>query len=328
MATTILPYKNLGEKLAVNLDLSQIPHRAIGDYSILVDKSAVGSSLSLDVDAQVPSAITEAFPKSERARPPLELVATVVSIDAGIREPVTLKQQKPNLYKGTINLDVDRIPEAVRICVYAVRTKPGSGGGFAPRKGCRLAWGPTHEIRFTERPVKGKFLNVKWEDFGNSSVVPAGFEKAMYYVDAEADPPVLYLNKLASAPLVTLLRTEGHGHPKAMSRDLLFRAIANDVWFVLAQAALDSLRKEAATGTPVDLNAAFDGSWKQEIIELLAPIVLPGLQAEDAVAEFCNRMDDDTYYADTLLRAEVAIQTDQSLRDQFEKFAEREYEHG
>jgi hypothetical protein len=249
MATTILPYKHLGEKLAVNLNLSQIPHKVIGDYSVLLDKSAVGSSLTLEIDVQVPNAITEAFPKAERAKPPLEVVATVVSIDGGIRERVALKQQKPNLYKGTINLDVTRIPEAVRICVYAVRTKPGSGGGYAPRKGCRLAWTPTHEIRFTERPTKGKFLSVKWEDFGNSAVVPAGFESAMYYIDAESDPPVLYLNKLASGPLVKLLQTEGYGHAKAMPRDLLFRSIANDVWFVLAQAALDALRKEAATGT-------------------------------------------------------------------------------
>ena len=248
-------------------------------------------------------------------------MATVVSIDGGIREPVALKQQKPNLYKGTIKLDATQIPEAVRICVYAVRSKSGTASGFAPRRGCRLAWGPAFEIRFKEKPPKGKFLTLKWEDFSNSAVVPAGFESAMFYVDTETDPPVLYLNNLSSAALQKLLRTEGYGHPKALPRDLLFRAIANDVWFVLAQTAFDSLRKEARGGTPVDL-AALDGSWKQEFIELLAPMVLPALPPEDAVLEFCNKMDDDNYYANALLRAQVAIQTGQTLREHFEKFAQ------
>jgi hypothetical protein len=67
MATTILPYKHLGEVLATNLDVAQIPHRVIGEHSILIDRSAAGSSLAIDIEAQVPTGIADAFPKQERA---------------------------------------------------------------------------------------------------------------------------------------------------------------------------------------------------------------------------------------------------------------------
>jgi hypothetical protein len=335
MANTILPYENLGETLAVHLNLPKIPHKSLSEHSILVDSAAIGTpSIAVDIEAQVPSKIDQAFPVSERGALPMEVVATIVSIDAGIRGSISLKQQKPSLYTAKIALDLTQISEAVELCVYVVRSKQGTGPlpvkgpRFARQKGCRLAWGPTHEIRFQERPPRGDFLDIKWEDFSSSTVVPGGFERAMYYVDAESDPPVLYLNKLAAPPLQQLLRTEGSGHPKARARDLLFRSIANDAWFVLVQAALDALRKEAfLVGTPADLGA-IDASWMREIIELVAPMVLPRLPAEDAVLELCTKMDDDNYYADTLLRAAVAVQTDQDIREHFEKFAESVYEHG
>jgi hypothetical protein len=44
----------------------------------------------------------------------------------------------------------------------------------------------------------------------------ADFEKGLYYVDTESDPPVLYLNKLASSPLIKIFQTQGHGHAKAL----------------------------------------------------------------------------------------------------------------
>jgi hypothetical protein len=76
------------------------------------------------------------------------------------------------------------------------------------------------------------------------------------------------------------------------------------------------------------LDDAFGGSWKQEMIELLAPRALPALMHEDAVGEFCTKMDDSNYFANALLRAQLAIQTDQELLAHYEKFADREFANG
>jgi hypothetical protein len=209
-----------------------------------------------------------------------------------------------------------------------VRTINGPGGGFARWKGSRLAWGPDNEIRFAERPSKGNFLKTMWEDFGSSAVVPPHFEGALYYIDASAEPPVLYLNKLTTNPLIKLLETQGHGHAKALPRDLIFRSVAANAWLTLAEVALRSLHEEAATGTPVDLDAAFAGSWKKEMIELLAPALNPGLMPEEAVLDLCTNVGDDNYYGNTLQRAQLAIQVDQSVREHYEKFAEKVFEDG
>jgi hypothetical protein len=329
MASVILPYSNLGEAIVVSMDLSKIPHRAIGERSVLVDTSTVEGSISIGVEARLSSEILDAFPPSERKSPPIEVLVTLISIDAGIRRSIKMKQQKPDLYVATASLDLKQISESAELCVFAVRTSTGSAKGFANHKGARLAWSPIHEIRFVERPTKGNFISTVWEDFSNSTVVPRDFEKGMYYVDAESDPPVLYLNKLASSPLVKLFQTQGFGHAKALPRDLLFRSIATNIWFVLAQTALEALHNEAVeSGVPVDLSAAFGGNWKQEMIELLAPRSLPSLMPEDAIQEFCSKMDDSNYFANTLLRAQLAIQTDQSLLEYYEKFADREFANG
>jgi hypothetical protein len=329
MASIILPYSNLGESLAVNVDLSKIPHRVIGERSVLVDTSQAGPTISIPVDVQIPNGLADVFPPLERKSPPIEILATLLSIDAGIRQSVQMKQQKPNLYTGTVVLDLSRITESAELCFYAVRASAGSIKGFARHRGSRLAWSSTHQIRFVERPAKGNFLTIVWEDFSNSVVVPPDFEKGFYYVDTESDPPVLYLNKLASSPLIKIFQTEGHGHAKALPRDLLFRSVSTNVWFVLAQTALEALHNEAAaSGVPVDLDEAFGGNWKQEMIELLAPRALPSLLPEDAVREFCSKMDDSNYFASALLRAQLAIQTDQELLKHYEKFAEREFANG
>jgi len=328
MANVTLPYPNLGEALGVSLDLGKVPHKKLREHSILVDGSQAGDEIRVGIDVQVPSGIVELFPPSERKSPPLDVLATVVSIDGGMREPIPLKRLKSSLYAGAIKLDRTRVRESARVRVYAVRAINGSATGFARWKGSRLAWAPESEIQFLEHAPKGNFLSIVWEDFSSSTVIPSHFDEAMYYVDTAADPPVLYLNRLAAPPLIKLFDTEGHGHAKALPRDLVFRSVASNVWLTLAHAALHSLHEEAQAGTPVDLETAFEGSWKKEMIELLAPSLNPGLMAEEAVLELCTKIDDRTYYAETFSRAQLAIQTDQAIRLHYERFAEKVFENG
>jgi hypothetical protein len=66
MASIILPYSNLGETLDVSVDLSKIPHRVIGERSVLVDASQAGQAISIAVEAKLPSAILDLFPPSEQ----------------------------------------------------------------------------------------------------------------------------------------------------------------------------------------------------------------------------------------------------------------------
>lgn len=328
MASIILPYKNLGEAIEAKFDLANVPHKKLGDRSVLIDRSYKQPTLSIKVEATFTDDILQAFPATERSTPPLDVIATLYSVDAGIRTSVALKKQKPDFYQGVLSLDLTKISESAELAVIAVRSKSGTQGGFATYSGSRLAWSPAFEVRFVEPQTKGNFLETVWEDFSNSSVVPSGFDNALFYVDAEREPPVLYLNRLVNPSLIRLFETAGHGHAKALPRDVLFKSIASNVWLILAQSALATLHSAAAKGTPVDLETEFEGSWKLQMIKLIAPILLPSKMPDDSLQELCSEMDDENYYTKTLLTAQLAIQADQGIREQFERFAEKEFANG
>jgi hypothetical protein len=329
MATTILPYRNLGETLGVHLDLAHVPHKKNGENSFFVDRAEAGDTAEIGIEVQVPSGIKTVFPPSERKQLALEVLATVTSIDGSMRQAVPLKRRKSSLYTGKFSLDLTRISEAARVRAYVIRTKDCAVSGYAGKKGSRLAWGPESDIRFAERTTKGHFLRTVWEDFSDSVHVPRHFENALYYADAVADPPVLYLNKMANAPLVKLLETEGHGHPKALPRDIIFRSIATNVWLILAQVTLEALHMEAVdNGSPVDPLAFFEGSWKTGMVELLAPALYPNLMPEEALLQLGMKIEDKNFYADALLRTQLAVQANQKIREHFEQFAEKVFENG
>ena len=134
---------------------------------------------------------------------------------------------------------------------------------------------------------------------------------------------------MASAPLIKLLETEGHGHPRALPRDLIHHSIAANVWMTLAQVTLEALHNEATqTGTPINVAEVFEGSWRKEMIELLVPLLYPLLMAEDAMLELGSKIDDTAFYTETLLRAQLAIQASQMIRQRYEQFAEKVFENG
>jgi hypothetical protein len=311
------------------LDLAQVPHKKNGENLYFVDRAEAGDTAEIGIEVQVPSGIKTTLPPSERKQLPLEVLATVASIDGSMRQAVPLKRRKSSLYTGKFSLDLTRITEAARVRVYVIRTRDSSVARYANKKGSRLAWGPESEIRFATRPTNGHSLRTVWEDFGNSVHVPRHFENALYYIDAVAEPPALYLNKMSSAPLVKLLETEGHGHPKALPRDIIFRSIATNVWLTLAQVILEALHREAVDhGSPVDPLEFFEGSWKADMVKLLAPALYPDLMPEEAILQVGMKIVDKNFYVDALLRTQLAVQTNQKIREHFEQFAEKVFENG
>jgi hypothetical protein len=328
MASIILPYKNLGEAIEVNFDLNAIPHKKTGERSYLIDPTFKGKTVDVKITAKLPSGYLNVFPKAEQKNPPLELVATILSVDSGLRNSVTLRRAKPALYEGLVSLDFGRISELAEITIVASRTTSGSGAGFAVHAGSRVAWSPKSEVRISERPKRGNFLKIAWEEFNNSAVVPKGFDDALFYIDSEHEPVVLYLNKMTDDALIKLFETKGHGHAKALPRDVLLSTVATSAWLVLAQSALGALHAAASKGTPVDLDEEFDGGWRQQVIELLAPSLLPHLTKDDAIAELCLKMDETTYYANILLTAQLVIQCHRKTRQLFERYAEKEFSNG
>jgi len=321
----LLPYQNLGETIQVTLDLGSVPHSKTGEDSLLIDLSAHSGLVPIQIEAQLPSSLPQAFPPAEQSAPPIEVVASLVSIDGSLRKAVPLTKRKASLYTSSVSIDPEVVTEVARIKVYVVRTTGGSASGFARHKGARIAWSATKEIRLAEKPQgKGGFLKVIWEDFSNSNSVPPEFANAMFYLAISGSAPTLYLNKNVKGTLITLFEVKGYGHAKALHRDILFRAIGANVWMQLAQTSLEDLREEARLGS-ADLDAL--EPWKAEVIKELVPTIWPNLLPDAAILDVCTNIGDDSYYQDLLSRCQLAIQLDQRLRDIFEDVSDWVFTH-
>ena len=324
----ILPYANCGESIGVSLDIPGVPAQSIAENTILVDASHLSGPFQVTVEAQLPSKMVEAFPPSDRKNLSVDVIVSVLSIDGLIRTHVLLTNKKSNLYAGVLKLDPAVISESATLQVYAVRASRGKTVlGFAAQKGARLAWSAAMEVRLAERPPpKGQYLDVRWEDFETSGEIPNGFGHALHFVDINSNPPVLYLNKRARPSLIKLLETKGHGHPKALPRDVLLSSIRAPVWATLIHAALTELRREAEDG-PVDFRVAFAGTWKGDVLEWIAPLIHSDLLPDDAVFEMCTRINDEAYFADVMTRSQLAVQHSDKLLDTYGSFADGVFVH-
>jgi len=325
--TVLLPYESLDEAIAVDFDFGATTVTKLGDTGHLIDDPVPGSIIAVQIDAQVPGTIKRTFPKHERGNLPMEVLAAIVSIDGSLRVSVPLTRQKSSLFTGTLSLDLNRISEALRVTVFAVRNAPGSTIGYAGEPGARVAWSPTHEIRVTERkPTGGNFIKVVWEDFSSSSVVDSEFQDTLYYLESGGTLPTLYLNKSVSVALIKLMDTGGHGHPRALPRDVLFKSIAATVWCELLRSALGDLRDEAVNGMPVEIDS-LASEWKRDIIRLLAPFLFPNLLPEAAEPEICSKINEDGFYTLLLDRVQLAVQLELKTSDIYSTFAEKVFEN-
>jgi hypothetical protein len=322
----LLPYAHRGESISVSLDFLGTPNEEVGEKSFLVDPTKLNGPFDICVEAQLPSGISGVFPPAESANPPMSVIAAVKSIDGLIRKQISLQRKKNSLYTGIVTLDPEVISESAKISVYAVRSSQGPASpGFARQKGVRLAWAPIVEVRMAKMPPPGgKHLRILWEDFDESTIVPAGFAGAFFYLDTNTDdiPPVLYLNRSAKPALVKLAETRGHGHPKALPRDVIFRSIAVTVWTALVQAALEALLREAGENGEVDFENTFAGRWKGEVLKWAAPVIWPTVLPKDALKELCMRINEDGYYTQVMARAQLGIQVEENLLGIYEQFAE------
>ena len=326
----LLPYANVGETISAEFDYATVPFERLGENSVLIDPELLTKPLMVDIIAQVPKRILKSFPDGERASPPLKVIAAYTSIDGSLRDSVELNSKDANLFAGSIAVDPKIVQESIKVTVLALRDKPGKEPGYASHNGARLGWCPTHEIRFKEKVVSaGNFLEIRWENFEGSLIVPEGYAQTFYYLDANASAPILYLNKNSVPALIKLMDTKGHSGSKASARDLLFRSIATSVWQQLLRAALDDLREEAMTmGTPVDLDMAIAEEWKRVAIRKFAEHLEPTLLPDAALLQICSDIDNSGYYTDLVSRAGLAAQSVVEAKGYFEKFAEEAFKNG
>jgi hypothetical protein len=103
----------------------------------------------------------------------------------------------------------------------------------------------------------------------------------VYYLEATANPPILWLNQ-AVPDLAAVLESKATWGRRASVRDLLNQAIAGPVWYGLLHCATLAVLLDE-TGTPT----VADG-WQRGLLARIAPRVYPGLARDRAYRQLLD----------------------------------------
>ncbi|GGR35348.1 hypothetical protein GCM10010497_42570 [Streptomyces cinereoruber] len=111
------------------------------------------------------------------------------------------------------------------------------------------------------------------------------YRDAPWIVETAGAVPTVYLNKASADGLVDMLSGSGGGPAERMLRDLTSGQIAQDAWTAMFHTAISDLDVDE-DGTPV-----MPTGWREAVLRMMLPDVLPGRQLTDALYDIEERRD-------------------------------------
>ena len=109
------------------------------------------------------------------------------------------------------------------------------------------------------------------------------FKDSSWIVEAGGDLPTVYLNTTAVEGLTEIINGKGGSPTEKTLRDLTSSQIAQDVWTAMFQASISELDVDD-DGTPV-----MPSGWRESVLRMMLPDVLPGRQLTDALFDIGER---------------------------------------
>ncbi|MCX2949982.1 hypothetical protein [Lentzea sp. NEAU-D7] len=109
------------------------------------------------------------------------------------------------------------------------------------------------------------------------------FKDSLWIVETVNDIPVVYLNTTAVEGLVEIMNDKGGSPGEKLVRDMTASQIAQDVWTAMFHTAISELDLDD-DGTPV-----VPSGWREPVLRMMLPDVLPGRQLTDALFEINER---------------------------------------
>lgn len=109
------------------------------------------------------------------------------------------------------------------------------------------------------------------------------FKESPWIVETTGDIPTVYLNTGAVEGLVEVLHGTGGGVEEKVLRDMTSSQIAQDAWTAMFHTAISDLDVDE-DGTP-----QLPGGWREPVLQMMLPDVLPGRQLTDALFDINER---------------------------------------
>ncbi|WP_030251812.1 hypothetical protein [Streptomyces violens] len=109
------------------------------------------------------------------------------------------------------------------------------------------------------------------------------FQESPWIVETSADTPTVYLNTTAVEGLMEVLCVKGGSAAERVLRDMTAGQIAQDTWTAMFHTAISDLDVDE-DGTPV-----MPTGWREAVVRMMLPDVLPGRQLTDALYDINER---------------------------------------
>ncbi len=242
--------------------------------------AALGESVLWRVRLKVSlEALAEVLPPGEITSPPVRALVLLDGVPARLRAAVELL---PAAYMGVFEaewlLALDSGFGEVTATPVVIRATDGSDPGYACHPGAVLLRGDAITIRFDAGPKPlGDTLDVRFVNFADDPALKSVADQ-MYAVDFESVPPVLLLNSGVD-DLKRVLTTGARRGGDARVRNMLYPAIAAQVWSALAGVAFSNLHgalNDQGNAGAVDSEAGSMAieeitEWEQSVVRFLAP---------------------------------------------------------
>ncbi|WP_439661409.1 hypothetical protein ACSHWB_07845 [Lentzea sp. HUAS TT2] len=109
------------------------------------------------------------------------------------------------------------------------------------------------------------------------------FKEAPWIVETTGEIPTVYLNTSAVEGLVEVLHGTGGSVEEKLLREMTSSQVAQDAWTAMFHTAISDLDVDE-DGTP-----QMPGGWREPVLQMMLPDVLPGRQLTDALFDINER---------------------------------------
>ncbi|MFG3345587.1 hypothetical protein ACGF1Z_11060 [Streptomyces sp. NPDC048018] len=279
---TVHPYPRLVGKIDISVKGASIDGKPL-QLSLISQRERVVAFHEIERDDWVEGflEVTVSAPTEELADGPWAGVACVAVLTEGATNTRVVtrlhRDRHDSHWHGEVRI---RRSEHLARAVLDVRFV-GNHGGVDGRiiGGCEDPWVVDFLTRTTARQNEMEIVEEDFRDGPRHWLRP--FKDTPWLVDTSGDVPTVLLNT-AFEGLTELLKG-ARGQLEKATAGLVAAQIAAEAWTAMFHAALGDLDQDE-DGTP-----QLPGGWRESVLRLMLPDVLPGLPMPDALAEAQSR---------------------------------------
>ncbi|WP_410608798.1 hypothetical protein [Amycolatopsis sp. lyj-109] len=279
----IFPYPTLFgavdfEVAAVTVDGRDLPYSRVSKPERTVALHETGRAewdvARIELKASLPSAEIADGPWSD-----IDCLAVLSETATNARSTSRLTPGRTGEWHGTIELVHDRHFNRAVLALTVVAEVDGVRGRLigAPD----IDWYIDLKAATPRRQHEIAIVQTNFREGPEEWLRP--FKDSLWIVETVADTPTVYLNTTAVEGVIEVLDGTGGSPMEKLLRDMTSSQIAQDVWTAMFHAAISELDVDD-DGTPI-----MPTGWREPVLRMMLPDVLPGRQLTDALFDIDDR---------------------------------------